>query len=123
MVGAEPNEAREARPKQGIGVGQRCSTDSEKNTEQSQIEQAADQFDAFAWQMPKVIKAKLNAFMKRGFRAILMDDAETKPAEEKMIGSLVKGLQAMGVSLSEDLSRPNARSQEEHPVKKQPKNQ
>jgi len=52
-----------------------------------------------------------------------MDDAETKPAEEKMIGSLVKGLQAMGDSLSEDLSRLSARSQEEHPVKKQPKNQ
>lgn len=98
--------------------------DSEKNDAQTQIEQAADHFDAFALQMPKVINAKLDAFMKHGFHAILMDDAETKSAEEKMIGSLVKGLQAMGDSLSEDLSRPrSARSQEEHPVKKQPKSQ
>jgi len=42
--------------------------DSEKNDAQTQIEQAADHFDAFALQMPKVINAKLNAFMKHGFR-------------------------------------------------------
>jgi len=110
------------RQKQDAGFRQSLP-DPEKNDAQTQIEQAADHFDTFALQMPKVINAKLDAFMKHGFRAILMDDTETKPAEEKMIGSLVKGLQAMGDSLSEDLSRPSARSQEEHPVKKQPKNQ
>ena len=47
--------------------------------------------------MPKVFNAKFDAFMKSGFRAILMDDAETKQAEEKMTDSLVKGLKAMDV--------------------------
>jgi len=40
-----------------------------------------------------------------------------------MIGEQLRGLQALGDSLSEDLSRPSARSQEEYPVKKQPKSQ
>lgn len=73
-------------------------------------------FDAFALQMPKVFNAKFDAFMKHGFRAILMDNADTKQAEEKMTDSLVKGLKALKNSLSEDLFQPNARSQEEHPV-------
>ncbi len=33
--------------------------------------------------MPKVFNAKFDAFMKHGFRAILMDNADTKQAEEK----------------------------------------
>lgn len=110
------------RQKQDAGFRQSLP-DSEKKDAQIQIEQAADHFDAFALQMPIVIKTKFEAFMKHGFRAVLMDDNESKPAEERMIGSLVKGLQAMGDSLSGDLSRPSLRSQEEHPVKKQPKSQ
>jgi len=70
------------RQKQDAGFRQ-SSSDSEKNVAQTQIEQAADHFDAFALQMPKVINAKLDAFMKHGFRAILMDDAETKPSRGK----------------------------------------
>ncbi len=38
-----------------------------------------------------------------------------------MTDSLVKRLQALGNSLAEDLSKPDARLQEEHPVKKLPK--
>ena len=110
------------RQKQDAGFRQSLP-DSEKNDAQTQIEQAADHFDAFALQTPKVINAKLDAFMKHGFRAILMDDAETKQAEEKMTDSLVKRLQALGNSLAEDLSQPNARLQKEHPVKKLPKSQ
>ena len=67
------------------------------------MEQAADHFDAFVRQIPIVIAAKLNAFRSRGFRAVFLDDPETKPAEEAMIDSLVKGLQALGSALLEDL--------------------
>jgi len=97
----------------------------QNNDAQTQIEQAADHFDAFALQMPNVITAKLDAFMKNGFRAILLDDPETKPAEEAMIDSLVKGLQAIGNSLTEELSRPKpvSASKEELPAKKHPTNQ
>lgn len=112
----------ETRQKQNADFSQ-SSPDSEKNDAQTQIEWAADHFDAFALQIPKVFNAKFDAFMKRGFRAILMDDAETKQAAEKMTDSLVKGLKALGNSLAEDLSKPNARLQEEHPVKKLPKSQ
>lgn len=97
----------------------------QKSDAQTQIEQAADHFDAFALQMPNVITAKLDAFRKHGFRAILLDDPETKPGEEAMIDSLVKGLQAMGNSLSEELSRPkpSPASKVELPAKKQVTNQ
>ena len=101
-------------------------TDAPQKTDaQTQIEQAADHFDAFALQMPNVVAAKLDAFRKRGFRAILLDDPETQPAEEAMIDSLVKGLQAMGSSLSEELSRPKPRTvfKEQLPAKKQQTNQ
>jgi hypothetical protein len=96
-----------------------------KNDAQTQIEQAADHFDAFALQMPTVINAKLDAFMKNGFRSILLDDPETKPAEEAMIDSLVKGLRAIGDSLSEELTQPKPSAITKHalPDKKQPANQ
>lgn len=77
----------ETRQKQNAGFSQ-SSPDSEKNDAQTQIERAADHFDAFALQMPKVFNAKFDAFMKSGFRAILIDDNESKPAEERMIQSL-----------------------------------
>lgn len=104
----------ETRQKQNADFSQ-SSLDSEKNDAQTQIERAADHFDAFALQMP-VFNAKFDAFMKNSFRAILMDNADTKQAEEKMTDSLVKGLKALKNSLSEDLFQPNARSQEEHSV-------
>ena len=96
-----------------------------KNDAQTQIEQAAVHFDAFALQMPTVINAKLDAFMKNGFRSILLDDPETKPAEEAMIDSLVKGLRAIGDSLSEELTQPKPSAIAKHalPEKKQPANQ
>lgn len=111
----------ETRQKQNADFSQ-SSLDSKKNDAQAQIERAADHFDAFALQMP-VFNAKFDAFMKNGFRAILMDDAETKQAAEKMTDSLVKGLKTLGNSLAEDLSKPNARLQKGHPVKKLPKGQ
>lgn len=80
------------------------STESRNNNAQAQIEEAAKQFDSFALLMPKVLNAKLQSFFKHGFKAFLLEDPETKPAEEQMIGALIKGLQAMGDSLSEDLA-------------------
>jgi len=94
------------------------SRNPEKNDAQTKIEQAADEFDAFALQMPVVIKDKFNAFRKRGFRAILLEDQETKPGEERMIGSLVRGLQILGDSLAEDLIPQKPIQEEEHPARK-----
>ena len=73
------------------------------NDAQTQIEQAADNFDAFALQMPIVIKAKFNAFMKHGFRAILVDDQETRPGEEQMVQSIADGLQHLKNALEDDM--------------------
>jgi hypothetical protein len=80
------------------------SPDSESSDAQTQIEQASQEFDAFALQMPLVIKAKLQAFMKHGFKAILMEDSTTKPAEEKMIRSLTNGLRNIGAALEDDMA-------------------
>ena len=122
-VNAEPviTARQAAMPQKQIDDGNRFPSDSGKNAAQTQIEQAADQFDAFALQMPKVLNAKLDAFMKHGFRAFLLEDPETRSAEERMIDSLVKGLQALGHSLSEDLAQPDAQFQENHPARKQAK--
>lgn len=84
------------------------------NNAQVQIEVAAEHFDAFALLIPRVLNAKLQSFYKHGFKAILLEDPETKPAEEQMIGSLVKGLQALGVSLEIDLATTQA-----HQIKRQ----
>jgi hypothetical protein len=77
--------------------------DSKNNDAQTQIEQASQQFDSFTLQMPLVIKAKFEAFMKHGFRAVLMEDLETKPAEEKMVRSLTDGLRSIGSALEDDM--------------------
>ena len=45
--------------------------------------------------------------------------AQTKPAEEQMIDSLIKGLQALGNSLSEDLAN-NPIHQDVKPIPKKP---
>jgi hypothetical protein len=88
---------------QQIGFSQ-FSPDSENNDAQTQIEQASQQFDSFALQMPLVIKAKFEAFMKHGFRAVLMDDPGSKPAEEKMINSLTNGLHDIGGAFESDMA-------------------
>lgn len=87
---------------QQIGLS-RFYPDSESNDAQTQIEQASKQFDSFALQMPLVIKAKFESFMKNGFRAVLMEDPESKPAEEKMIRSLTDGLRNIGTALEDDM--------------------
>jgi hypothetical protein len=87
---------------QQIGLS-RFSPDSESNDAQTQIEKTSQQFDSFALQMPLVIKAKFEAFMKHGFKAILMEDSTTKPAEEKMIRSLTDGLRNLGTALEDDM--------------------
>ena len=120
VVNAEPVINVTEAPQNQNTVAQQPPQDSQKNDAQTQIEQAADHFDAFALQMPKVIALKLDAFRKHGFRAIFLDDPDTKPAEEAMIDSLMKGLQALGNSLAEDLSRTSAKTQEEKPAKKPP---
>ena len=79
--------------------------------EASYMEQAADHFNSFFRQIPGVIAAKLNAFRKSGFRAVLLDDPVTQPAEEAMIDSLMKALQAWGNALLEDLSPPPSPAQ------------
>ena len=88
---------------QQIGFCQ-FSPDSENNDAQTQIEQASQQFDSFALQMPLVIKAKFEAFMKQGFRAVLMDDSGSKTAEEKMINSLTNGLHDIGGAFESDMA-------------------
>ena len=93
----------EQKPDQQIDLSQ-FSPDSENNDAQTQIEQASQQFDSFALQMPLVIKAKFEAFMKHGFRAVLMKDPETKPAEEKMVRSLTDGLRSIGTALEDDMA-------------------
>jgi hypothetical protein len=119
MVNANSVMTTNEAPSSENTVANQSSPEPKKRDAQTQIEQAADHFDAFTLQMPKVISAKFESFMKHGFRAVFLDDPETKPAEEKMIDSLVKGLQALGNSLSEDLSQPKSISKaEEQPVKK-----
>lgn len=46
---------------------------------------------------------KLESVMKHGVKAVIMEDAETQPAEEKMIGSLVGALKSIGDAMSEDM--------------------
>lgn len=69
------------------------------------VEQAAEHFDNFAMQMPGVIGKKLQSVMKHRSKAILMEDSETKAAEEKMIGSLVNGLRHIGDAMAADMVR------------------
>jgi hypothetical protein len=85
----------------------------DSNAAQTQLEQAADDFDAFALLMPKVVQAKLEAFMAHGLKAILLPDTTTQADEEQMIDYLVKGLQALGNSLEEDLAAKNPPKQNE----------
>ncbi|MBF6650435.1 hypothetical protein [Methylobacter sp. BlB1] len=87
----------------------------DSNAAQTQLEQAADDFDAFALLMPKVVQAKLDAFMTHGLKAILLPDATTQADEEQMIDYLVKGLQALGHSLEEDLAAKNPPKQNASP--------
>jgi hypothetical protein len=93
-------------------VVSQTQTVQESNAAQTQLEQAADHFDAFALLMPKVIQAKWEAFMSHGFKAILLPDATTQADEEQMIDYLVKGLQALGRSLEEDLTAKNPPKQD-----------
>jgi len=72
---------------------------------EANVEQAAEHFDNFAMQMPGVIGKKLKSVMKHGSKAILMEDSETKAAEEKMIGSLVQGLRHIGDAMAADMVR------------------
>lgn len=72
---------------------------------EANVEQAAEHFDNFAMQMPGVLGKKLKSVMKHGSKAILMEDSETKAAEEKMIGSLVQGLKHIGDAMAADMVR------------------
>jgi hypothetical protein len=74
-----------------------AAPDSENNQAQTLIERASQQFDFFAMQLPLVIKARIEAFMKKGFRAVLIEDPEAAPAEEKWFNHL---LMACGVSVA-----------------------
>lgn len=56
-------------------------------------------------QMPVVIGKKLDAVLKHETKAILMQDAGTQPAEEKMIGTLVNGLRCIGDVMAADMVR------------------
>lgn len=102
MVSAETPGVFETRQSQKATIAQPLPF-TQSNDAQTQIQQAADHFDAFALQMPLVIKAKIDAFMKHGFRAILLDDPETKPGEVQMIQSLTDGLHHMGNALEDDM--------------------
>ncbi len=75
------------------------------NDIEANVEKAAEHFDNFAMQMPHVLGKKLQSVMKHGSKAILMEDSETKAAEEKMIGSLVQGLKHIGDAMAADMVR------------------
>jgi hypothetical protein len=79
---------------------------------EANMEQATEYFDDFFMQIPGVVFKKLESVMKYGMKAAIMQDAETKQAEEKMIGSLVGALKSLGDAMSEDMvqSIHNARS-------------
>jgi hypothetical protein len=70
---------------------------------EADMEQAAEHFDDFVMQIPGVVGKKLESVMKHGVKAVIMEDAETQPAEEKMIGSLVGALKSIGDAMSEDM--------------------
>lgn len=78
---------------------------------EANMEQAAEYFDDFVMQIPGVVDKKLETVMKHGMKAVIMKDAQTQPAEEKMINSLVGALKSIGDALSEDMvqSAQNAR--------------
>lgn len=80
------------------------TSDMPSNNAQAQIEEAAEQFDSFALLMPKVLNAKLQAFLKHGFKAFLLEDPQTKPAEEKMVQSLTGGLRSIGNAFEDDMA-------------------
>lgn len=91
--------------------------DPPSNSARGEIEQAAESFDAFALLMPKVIKARFQAFMTHGFKAILLPNNETEPNETRMIDALIRGLQALGNSLAQDMPQKSQPPAEQHPEK------
>jgi len=93
--------------------------DPTSNNAQGEIEQAAESFDAFALLMPKVIKARLQAFMTHGFKAILLPNNEAEPNETRMIEALIRGLQALGNSLAQDMPEKSQPAAEQHVAEKQ----
>ncbi len=93
--------------------------DPTSNNAQGKIEQAAESFDAFALLMPKVIKARLQAFMTHGFKAILLPNNEADPNETRMIEALIKGLQVLGNSLAQDMPEKSQPAAEQHVAEKQ----
>ncbi len=106
VVTARSNENNQSRTAKTVTNGSDQAIDHPLDA-QGEIAQAAEHFDAFALLMPSVLNDRLEAFMKHGFKAILLPDNETRPNEERMIDSLVKGLQALGHSLAEDLQKNN----------------
>lgn len=86
---------------------------------QGEIEQAAESFDAFALLMPKVIKARFQAFMTHGFKAVLLPNNETEPNETRMIDALIRGLQALGNSLAQDMPPKSQPLDEQYSAEKQ----
>ena len=70
---------------------------------EADMEQAAEHFDDFVMQIPGVVGKKLESVMKHGMKAVIMQDSETQPAEEKMIGSLVGALKGIGDALAADM--------------------
>lgn len=100
-------------------LNESSSSENLTNNAQTQIEEAAEHFDSFALLMPQVLNSKLQSFLKHGFKVFLLEDPQTKPAEEQMIDSLIKGLQALGNSLSEDLAN-NPIHQDVKPIPKKP---
>lgn len=67
------------------------------------VEQAAENFDDFAMQIPVVLGLKIQAVAKHGTKAIFMHNTESQPAEDKMIGALVKGLKNIGDAMASDM--------------------
>lgn len=93
--------------------------DLPSNNAQGEIEQAAESFDSFALLMPKVIEARFKAFMTHGFKAVLLPNNEEEPNETRMIDALIRGLQALGNSLAQDMPQKSQPLDEQHTAEKQ----
>jgi predicted restriction endonuclease len=93
--------------------------DPPSNNAQGEIEQAAESFDAFALLMPKVIEARFQAFMTHGFKAVLLPNNEEESNETRMIDALIRGLQALGNSLAQDMPQKSQPFDEQHTTEKQ----
>jgi hypothetical protein len=57
--------------------------------------------------------------MTHGFKAVLLPNNETEPNETRMIDALIRGLQALGNSLAQDMPPKSQPLDEQYSAEKQ----